>query len=89
MSSPMAGLQACLFSVHFPGIVAQSSTLFQYQTALLGASLVLLNVMACRVFRLLRQPVEDDSMATQIAELSPIRFRGMSQRVELASLDPE
>ena len=45
--------------------------------------------MACRVFRLLRQPVEDDSMATQIAELSPIRFRGMSQRVELASLDPE
>ena len=50
----MVFIEGCILSIEFSDVL-ESSIAYQYQTAVLGAGLVLLNAMACRVFRLLRR----------------------------------
>ena len=50
----MVFIEGWILSIEFSDVL-DSSIAYQYQTAVLGAGLVLLNAMACRVFRLLRR----------------------------------
>lgn len=53
---------------------------YQYQAAVLIASLVVMNSLACRVFRLLRQLNAEDGLTTRFRDIvSTMRFRQFTQ----------
>ena len=59
----------------------EHSISYQYQAVALIASLITMNSLACRVFRLLRQLKTGDRQATRFRDVvSTLRFRQTTQR---------
>ena len=84
----MVFIEGWILSIEFSDVL-ESSIAYQYQTAVLGAGLVLLNAMACRVFRLLRRLKTEGEETEQLTsgEPSVMHFQMGPVRGELATND--
>ena len=83
----MLGIQGCLLTIMFSASL-ESITLIDFGAVAIIGVVVLLNVMACRVFRLLRQLKTQDGQITRFRDIaSTLHFRREASMQELAELE--
>ena len=83
-SSPVILLGACSLIIDF-WQDPKSLVVYQYQTLICGAFLILMNCMTCRVFRIVRLLRAEEASASQIddmANIPTIRFQGAVREME-------